>query len=51
MREAEVERMPQPDGGILACFHLAQGAPRWRHRRFVFDEREASALAHEPLAT
>ncbi len=39
MAQAGVEHVLQLDGGILRYFEAAPGAPHWRGRCFVFDER------------
>ncbi len=41
MHDAGIEHVVQLDGGILRYFEDAPGAPHWRGRCFVFDEREA----------
>jgi UPF0176 protein len=41
MQQAGVEHVMQLDGGILRYFEVAPGAPHWRGRCFVFDERVA----------
>ena len=40
MAQAGVEHPLQLDGGILGYFEQVPGAPGWRGRCFVFDERE-----------
>ena len=40
MRDLGVERAYQLEGGILRYFEQTEGAPHWRGRCFVFDERE-----------
>jgi UPF0176 protein len=41
LREAGLPHVRQLDGGILRYFEEADGAPHWRGRCFVFDERVA----------
>ncbi len=41
MQQAGVAHVRQLDGGILRYFEVANGAPHWRGRCFVFDERVA----------
>ena len=41
MSEAGIDHVLQLDGGILRYFEEAPGAPHWRGRCFVFDERLA----------
>jgi UPF0176 protein len=43
MQRVGVEPVLQLDGGILRYFEATRGAPHWRGRCFVFDEREALA--------
>ena len=40
MQDLGVERAYQLEGGILRYFEQTEGAPHWRGRCFVFDERE-----------
>ena len=40
MQQQGIEHALQPDGGILGYFDAVFGAPGWRGRCFVFDERE-----------
>jgi UPF0176 protein len=47
MRDAGVDHVYQLDGGILKYFEET-GAPHWRGRCFVFDERVALDAALEP---
>ena len=44
MSDAGIEHVLQLDGGILRYFEEAPGAPHWRGRCFVFDERVALDL-------
>jgi len=41
MQDLGVERAYQLEGGILRYFEQTEGAPHWRGRCFVFDERES----------
>ena len=41
MNDAGIDNVVQLDGGILRYFEAAPGAPHWRGRCFVFDERVA----------
>ena len=41
LQQAGVPHVKQLDGGILRYFEQAAGAPHWRGRCFVFDERVA----------
>ena len=41
MQQAGIQNVLQLDGGILRYFEAAPGAPHWRGRCFVFDERLA----------
>jgi UPF0176 protein len=43
MQALGVERTFQLEGGILRYFEQTDGAPGWRGRCFVFDEREELA--------
>jgi UPF0176 protein len=43
-----VERAYQLEGGILRYFEQTDGAPHWRGRCFVFDEREELDPALQP---
>jgi UPF0176 protein len=40
MQRAGIDHVLQLDGGILRYFEETDGAPHWRGRCFVFDERE-----------
>jgi UPF0176 protein len=44
MQALGVERSFQLEGGILRYFEQTDGAPGWRGRCFVFDEREELAI-------
>jgi UPF0176 protein len=50
MRQAGVEQVWQLEGGILGYFEQTEGAPHWRGRCFVFDERVALAPNLEAIA-
>jgi UPF0176 protein len=50
MQELGVERAYQLEGGILRYFEQTDGAPHWRGRCFVFDEREVLDPALQPAA-
>jgi UPF0176 protein len=39
MQQQGLQHVWQLEGGILRYFEHAQGAPHWRGRCFVFDER------------
>lgn len=41
LHEAGLQHVRQLDGGILRYFEQTEGAPHWRGRCFVFDERGA----------
>jgi UPF0176 protein len=43
MQQLGLERAYQLEGGILRYFEQTEGAPHWRGRCFVFDERQALA--------
>ena len=46
MQQAGVPHALQLDGGILRYFEVVPGAPHWRGRCFVFDERVALSAQH-----
>jgi UPF0176 protein len=48
MHDLGVERAYQLEGGILRYFEQTDGAPHWRGRCFVFDEREELDPALQP---
>jgi UPF0176 protein len=50
MQDLGVERAYQLEGGILRYFEQTDGAPHWRGRCFVFDEREVLDPALQPAA-
>ncbi|MGM9485843.1 sulfurtransferase [Ideonella sp. YS5] len=48
MQDLGVERAYQLEGGILRYFEQTDGAPHWRGRCFVFDERQELDPALQP---
>jgi UPF0176 protein len=48
LQQAGLDSVYQLEGGILKYFELTAGAPGWRGRCFVFDEREALGAQLEP---
>lgn len=48
MRDAGIEHAYQLDGGILRYLERMPGAPHWRGRCFVFDDRETVGTDLEP---
>jgi UPF0176 protein len=50
MQALGIERGYQLEGGILRYFEQTDGAPHWRGRCFVFDERESLGAALESAA-
>jgi UPF0176 protein len=48
MRSLGLDHVYQLEGGILKYFEDTDGAPHWRGRCFVFDEREALGTRLEP---
>jgi UPF0176 protein len=47
MRDAGIEHAYQLDGGILRYLERMPGAPHWRGRCFVFDDRETVGIELE----
>ncbi len=50
MQDLGIEHGYQLEGGILRYFEQTDGAPHWRGRCFVFDEREGLAVDLQPAA-
>ncbi|MFO1341338.1 MAG: sulfurtransferase [Burkholderiaceae bacterium] len=50
MQALGIEHGYQLEGGVLRYFEQTDGAPHWRGRCFVFDEREALAADLQPAA-